>query len=154
MGIQLHSDKSIDKQRYKYSSFFIFEPSKLTPPMNQPAIHDLLYFLRFIAFLFFIILDKVSERYVGALGQIEVVIKFDGKSKEDDLSQRKLWLSLYPVELVLFFLFGCLLRFHVKYLRGYFLFWWLFQRLLLFEFELSQIVHGIFEVVHLKGVSI
>ena len=58
--------------------------------MNQPAIHDLLYFLRFIAFLFFIILDKVSERYVGALGQIEVVIKFDGKSKEDDLSQRKL----------------------------------------------------------------
>ena len=38
---------------------------------------------------------------MGALGQIEVVIKFNGKTEEDDLSEKKLRLSLDPVELAL-----------------------------------------------------
>ena len=41
----------------------------------------------------------MPERNMGAFGQIEVVVKFNCKTEEDDLSEKKLWLSLDPVEL-------------------------------------------------------
>ena len=86
---------------------------------------------------------------MGALGQIEVVVKFNCKTEENNLSEKKLRLSLDPVELALWFLFGWLLGFQVEYFRGCFLFWWLFERLFLFEFKLSQIVDWLFKIIHL-----